>query len=443
MSDDKDLALKPNQESKTSTKNALVAQFRELDKKTESWIQSWNPYHPAVIRNRGFEPVAIAESKIKKQLTKFFLIAFGVFLLWAFFAPIDSGVPTQGTVMVSGYRKQLQHPTGGIIQEILVKEDQVVNEGDVLIRINPLKAQAELSTAQLQYINALVTEARLKAERKGEGKITWPAELQTWETEAKVKDAKVIQQKLFETRRSEFNQMISAKREQLVTITEEANNTAQLAKEGFVAKSQANQLMRSKLDAELAVKNVEANYHKDIDTQLAQIHATREAMKDRFEAVSMDRDLTSIRAPVSGTIVGLKVNTVGGMAPGGQVLAEIIPAEGRLVIEAKVPPNLIDKVKEGLVAHLRFTSFNVDTTPVIDGTVTRVGNDKQPAPAGGADAQDFYLAQVEATPEGMEQLGKLKVQPGMPVDVIFVTGQRTFMSYLLKPITDKFAMSFK
>ena len=117
--EDKNELIDPSKEAlRARTKNALVTQFKELDKKAEGWIQSWNPYHPAVIRNRGFEPVAIQESKIKRQTAKFFLLAFGAFLLWAFFAPIDAGVSTQGTVTVSGYRKQLQHPTGGLVQEI-------------------------------------------------------------------------------------------------------------------------------------------------------------------------------------------------------------------------------------------------------------------------------------------------------------------------------------
>lgn len=441
--EEKNELIDPSKEDlRARTKNALVTQFKELDKKAEGWIQSWNPYHPGAIRTRGFEPVAIQESKIKRQASKFFLIAFGIFLLWGFFAPIDAGVSTQGTVTVSGYRKQLQHPTGGVVQEILVKEGDVVNEGDILIRINPLKAEAELSTAQLQYINALVTEARLQAERKGATKIIWPKELDAWEDDPKVQEAKAIQLKLFDTRRNEYNLVMSGKRTQVETLREESGNIAQLAKEGYVAKSQANQALRSKLDAELTMSSFQANYYKEIDMQLAQIQSTRDAMKDRFQSVSFDRDLASIRAPISGTVVGLKVNTVGGTVRSADVLAEIVPVEAKLIVEAQVPPNVIDKVKVGLLAHMRFTAFNADSTPVVDGKVMLVGADKQPSNSGGQ-GSDFYLAQVEATDKAMEELGALKIQPGMPVDVIFVTGERTFMSYLFKPISDKFARAFK
>ena len=230
---------------------------------------------------------------------------------------------------------------------------------------------------------------------------------------------------------------------QLATLAEEARSNAQLASEGYVSKAQANQVMRSKVDAELQLSTMQATYFKEIDNQLAEIQKNRDALKDRFQAVSFDRDLSSIRAPVTGTVVGLKVYTKGGTISGGQILAEVVPAEVALIVDAQVPPNLIDKVKIGLQADMRFTAFNQDITPVIPGIVKLVGADKQPDPKGGAGSADFYLAQVEATKEGLEMLGNLKIQPGMPVDVIFKTGERSFLSLLLKPITDKMAKAFK
>ena len=419
-----------------SKSNALVVHFKELDKKAESWIESWNPYHPNAVTNRSLQPVQIEESYIRRKAAKYFLIAFGLFMLWATFAPIDAGVSATGTVMVSGYRKSLQHPTGGVVQDILVKE------GDVLIRVNPLKAEAELSAAQLQYINALVNEARLQAERKGARTITWPAELDAWKGDPKVDEARSIQQKLFDTRRAEIVAVIDGRRTQLATLAEEARSNAQLASEGFVSKSQANQVLRSKVDAELQLNSMQANYFKEIDNQLAEIQKNRDALKDRFQSVSFDRDLTSIKAPVTGTVVGMKVYTKGGTITGGQVLAEIVPAEVALIVDAQVPPSLIDKVKMGLLADLRFTGFNQDITPVVPGTVKLVGVDKI-KPPDGAQGEPYYLAQVEATPEGLAMLGNLKIQPGMSVDVIFKTGERSFLSLLVKPLSDKLAKAFK
>lgn len=433
-------------EDLTSKKsNALVVQFRELDKKAENWIQSWNPYHPDVIKGRTLQPILIEESQIRKKTARIFLIAFGLFMLWAFFAPIDGGVGAPGTVMVSGYRKTLQHPTGGLIQDILVKEGDEVNEGDILVRVNPLKAEAELTSAQLQYINVLVTEARFQAERRGDKKITWPSELEAMGSDPRVMEAKQTQQKLFETRYNEFGVALNARRAQLASLTEEARNLQELAKDGYVPKSQANQAMRTKTESEMALNTLQASYYKEIDGQLAEIQKNRDALKTRLEAVSFDRDLTSIRAPITGTVVGLKVNTKGGTISGGQVIAEIVPKELALLVDVQVPPTIIDKVKVGTRADMRFSSFNADTTPTIPAVVKLVSADKKPgaqAGPGGKD-EDFYLAQVEATPEGLQKLGSLRVLPGMPVDVVFKTGERTFVSLMTKPLTDKLIKGFE
>ena len=434
-------ALLSPEQMQAAKSSALVAQFKELDKKAEGWIQSWNPYHPDVVRNRPLQPVQIEESYIRKKAAKYFIIAFAVFMVWASFAPLDAGVSATGTVMVSGYRKALQHPTGGVVQDILVKEGDLVQEGDVLIRINPLKAEAELSASQLQYINALVMEARLQAERKGLGKITWPTDLDPWIKDQRVIEAKTIQQKLFDTRRTEIVAVIEGRRMQLATLSEEARSNAQLAAEGYVSKAQANQVMRSKVDAELQLSTMQATYWKEIDNQLAEIQKNRDALKDRFQAVSFDRDLSSIRAPVTGTVVGLKVFTKGGTISGGQILAEVVPAEVALIVDAQVPPTMIDKVKNGLLVDMRFTSFNQNTTPVIPGRVKLVGADRITDPKNAQN--EYYLSQVEATKEGLHLLKNLTIQPGMPVDVIFKTGERTFLSYMLKPLTDKLVKAFK
>lgn len=420
----------------------LVAQVKKIEKVTDSWIQSWNPYHPDLVSNRKLQPVQIEESKIRKVSAKYFLLAFFAFLIWASLAPIDAGVTSTGTVMVSGYRKLLQHPTGGVVQEILAKEGDRVKEGDILIRINPLKAQAELSSARLQYINTLVTEARLVAERRGSSIIIWPKDIELWKSEPRVNEAIQIQQKLFDVRRTEIVAVINGRRSQVATLTEEAKSNALLAKEGYVSQAQANQVLRSKVDAELILNQMQSAYYKDIDTQLADIQKVRDALKDRLEAVSFDRDLAAIRAPVAGVVVGLKVNTVGGTVASGQVLAEIVPDEVSLIVDAQVPPLAIDKVKVGLVADLRFSSFNQNITPVIPGTVKLVSADKI-KPREGERGEEYYLVQVEASKDGLEKLGNLKILPGMPVDVIFKSGERTFLSYLLKPLTDKLAKAFK
>ncbi len=432
------------------------------------WIDSWNPYAPEKLQGKGLKPVEIEESDIRRNASRWFLGFFVVFLAWAFLAPIDEGVTVSAQVSVLGNRKQVQHPAGGVVQEIMVREGAEVQAGQVLVRVNPLKSDADLTGVELQYINLLASESRLKAERDGSGGIRWEEELtrRFKPSDVHVQEAKNLQQQLLNSRRAEYNgqvsslneqingltAMLQAKRIQQRSIREEMANTSKLAKDGFVPQMQANQAERVNSDIESAIASTQAEiaraklsisqvrtaFLKDIDTQLQEIQKNRDAILTRLDAIKFDRDLAEVRAPVSGSVVGLKVFTIGGVITSGQVLMEVVPKDESLIVQAKIPASIIDKVRVGMETDMRFTAFNQTTTPVIPGVVKVVGADKEPG-----DKEEFYLGQVEATKEGLKKLAGLKVQPGMPVDVVIKAGERTFMSYLLKPLSDKFALAFK
>jgi protease secretion system membrane fusion protein len=316
----------------------------------------------------------------------------------------------------------------------------------------------------------LASESRLKAERDGSGAIRWEEELSKRfkPGDVHVQEAKNLQQQLFNSRRAEYNSQVSslneqingltammqAKRTQQRTIREEMTNTTKLAKDGYVPQMQANQAERQNSDMEssiastqaeiartkLSISQVRTAMLKEIDTQLQEIQKNRDAMLTRLDAAKFDRDLAEVRAPVSGSVVGLKVFTIVGVIGAGTVLMEIVPKDETLIVQAKIPATIIDKVRVGMETDMRFTALNRDTTPVIPGVVKVVGADKEP---GGDKDGEYYLGQVEATKEGIQKLAGLKVQPGMSVDVVIKAGERTFMSYLLKPLSDKFAMAFK
>jgi len=428
----------------SASENALLRGAKAIESKADSWIQSWNPYNPERLENQDLQPVMVEESKIRQKAARWFLMAFAIFALWAFFAPIDAGVTVTGQVIVSGYRKAVQHPTGGVVKDILIREGDSVKEGDTLITVNPLSTEANLSTIELQYLNALVAEARLKAERVG-GAIVWPHELSKISDAAAVREAKSIQEKLFQARRSEYMQTVEARRLQLVSLKQEQASLDELAKEGFVPKATAAQAMRNRLETETALNTFQTNYFKQVETELSEIQKNRDALQSRFAAAQFDRDRSEIKAPTSGTIVGLKVHTVGGVISAGQILAEVLPNEGKLVADIKVPANVIDKVRKGLVADMHFTAFNANTTPTVPGVVKMVGVDKviPDKTKPGEPDFEYYSAQVETTPEGMAMLGNLNIQPGMPVDVVVKTGERSFVSYLIKPISDRMIRAFK
>ena len=448
-----------------------------------AWLDLLNPYDPDKLERDGVKPIQVEESESKRTLARIALVCFVLFMGWALFAPLDSGVGVTGTVVVMGNRKAVQHPSGGVVTELLVHEGDVVKQGDVLVKINPLNTEANLVGVELDYINALATESRLQAEREGAGSITWLRELKAYGSDPRAEEAKTLQTKLFQSRRSEYSDqqriyqeqlvglqaqlselqnVLRFRKDQLAVLNEEATSNRELASQGFIPRSKANEVERTRSEMLSSLSNVtaeiakvqssmastrlqltqhQASYRKEADTQLAEVQKNRKAGKGRVESLQFDLSLAEIKAPVGGVVVGLKVNTVGGVITGSQTLMEIVPREGRLIVEAQVPPQSIDKVHVGLQADMRFSAFNVNTTPVIPGRVTLVGADK----ITGTNPQqgDYYLAQVETTAEGLKLLGDKVVQPGMPVEVIVKTGERSFFSYLIKPLSDRFARSFK
>jgi protease secretion system membrane fusion protein len=445
----------------------------------------WNPYDPARLKRRddGIEPVVIEEAQVRKTTVRLIFVAFIAFFAWSVTAPLDAGVVMTGSVTVSGNRKAVQPQGGGVVQSILVKEGSTVKQGDVVIKINPLNSEANLTGAELQYINLLATESRLMAERVGAAEIQWRRELNRFgASDPRVSETKVIQQQLFNSRKLELEsqqrilreqlagqqaqakslvKVLAEKRSQMVLASQESRNIGQLAKEGYVPESQANATLRAQSGLESDLANMQAEISKndsaiaatqlqmaqqrtaflrEVDNQMSEAQKNREAYLSRMQSLSFDRSLTEVRAPATGTVVGLKVNTVGGVITSGQVLMEIVPEDSHLIVEAQVPLASIDKVSVGLSTDLRFSAFNQNTTPVVPGVVKLVGADKLTAPSGGT---EYYLAQVEVTPEALKLLDKHRIQPGMPVEVIVKTGERSFMAYLLKPLTDRLARSFK
>jgi protease secretion system membrane fusion protein len=236
-----------------------------------------------------------------------------------------------------------------------------------------------------------------------------------------------------------------ARNEQLKSLIKEEKNLGILAEEGLVPKANAEQAMRNRLESENQINAFVSFYLKETEGGLAEAQKRRESLQLQLEAAKFDEEKASIVSPIAGTILGLKVVTVGGVITGGQVLAEVVPKDSKLVVDVKLPANVIDRVKKDAVVDLHFTAFNAATTPTVPGRLIKVGTDKQVPDKMKYGEPDFeyYLALVETTPEGMQMLGKLNIQPGMPVDVVIKTGTRSFLSYMIKPITDRVIWAFK
>ena len=448
------------------------------------WAKSFNPYIPEDLKKDGMEPVRIEESQVKRQSGKVVILAFAIFLVWAVTAPLDQGVVIQGTVVVQGSRKAVQHPSGGVVSEILVREGDEVIEGDVVLKINPLNVDANLLQAENEFINALTTYSRLLAERLEQKAITWDTELLAMNKKVQVKEAMILQTALFSSRRSEYagqrdillrqaqglreqlqdkEKILVLRESQIGAINEDAQSMRKLASDGFVPRTNANNSERSSIDAQIGLTSLQADmstiktslasnelelskiksaFNRQVDTELNEAQKSKESLRAKVFSLRFDQSLSNVRAPTGGVVVALKAHTVGGVISGGQVLMEIVPKEQKLIVQAAVPPEMIDKVSVGLVTDLRFTAFNLTTTPVIPGVVKLVGADRLP-PLPPLFPQEYFLAQIETTSQGQKLLREKLIVAGMPVQVVIKSGERTFMAYIFKPLTDKLASAFK
>lgn len=410
-------------------------------------------------------------------------LGFGGFVLWAALAPLDEGVPSQGLVSIDTKRKPVQHLSGGIVKEVLVREGQAVKEGQVLVKLDEAVARANFESVRQRYLGLRAMEGRLLAEQAGLAKISYHPDLQAAAADPLIRQQMATQEQLFQSRRAAlradlqaieesiqgqyallqaYDGMLANRREQLMLLNEELANTRGLVREGYAPRNRQLELERMVAESNSAVAELLGNsargrqaiaemrqraiarrqeYRKEVETQLADV--TREVLADaeKFVAVKSDLERTEIRSPAAGQVVGLAVQTVGGVIQAGQKLMDVVPENAPLLLEARVAPHLIDKVHAGLPADVRFSAFAHSPQLVVQGKVESISADLL------TDPQDpklaYYLARVSVTPEGLKALGKRQMQPGMPVEVIIKTGERSLLTYLLHPLTKRMAASMK
>jgi protease secretion system membrane fusion protein len=315
------------------------------------------------------------------------LVGFGGFMLWALLAPLDKGVPADGTVIADGQRKTIQAPFNGVIDEILVKDGEVVKSGQVLIKYNNLQASAQANGARQAVLG-------LQAQVQG------------------------------------IELSVDNKQSQLVAMKEQLANVELLSKEGYIARNRLLEVQRNFLQLNGSLAEDRGNLVR-YRSQLAE-------QESRLAAFEFDLQNTDVKSPVDGSVLNLEVFTKGAVTQMGSRLLEVEPGNAALIAEARVPVHLIDKVYVDLPVELMFPAFNQRSTPNIPGKVTVVPNNRTQDPRTG---EPYYKIQVEVTEAGKRKLRDNKVRPGMPVQVFIVTGERTMMSYLLKPITDRIRTS--
>ncbi len=425
-------------------------------------------------------PVYETEFEVPKRIGLIIaFLVFGVFGLWSAFAPINGAVHAMGTITVKSYKKVVQHFEGGIVREIRVQNGEMVNAGDILLVIDPTQslAQLEIYTGQLFAFTAL--EARLIAERDGLNAAVYPELLSAPDNKAQVE--KEAQDQVFNARKASregaiavLNQRASQLESQVVglkalqeskkqladSFSEELVEVRALLAEGFANKLRLRELERNHAmlvgeaaelsaniastqiqigQAQLEIIQTQNQFQTEVVNQLAE---TQSALKDTRERVTALTDIvtrTEVRAPGTGIVNNLQVHTIGAVIAPGSPIAEIVPQSEELVVEAGVQTIDIDRIAAGQQATIRLPTFNSKTTPTLFGTVLNVSADTVIDEATQA---SYYLARIEITPESMTEIEDLILIPGMPAEVFITTPSRTFLQFVMKPLSDSINRSF-
>ena len=409
---------------------------------------------------------------------------FLLFIVWAAMAPLDEGVPTQAAVAIDTKRKAVQHLQGGIVREVMVREGDVVKEGQPLARLDDAVSRANFEATRQRYLALRAMESRLMAEQTGRERIEFGAELREAAGDPLIARHLATQEQFFATRRSAlradlqaieenirgqeaaiqaYSGMLESRGAQRRLIQEQLGNISGLVKEGYAPRNQQLDLERQVAEVTTAMTDLQGNtararqaiaelrqralsrqqdYRKETDGQLAEVAREVQSDEGKFKALREDLERMVIKSPATGQVVGLAFQTVGGVVPPGQKLMDIVPEKESLVLEARIPPHLIDAVHPGLKTDVRFSAFAHSPQLVVEGKVLSVSGDllAEQTPQG---VMSFFLARIQLTPEGMKGLGKHQIQPGMPAEVIIRTGERTVLTYLLHPLTRRVAGSMK
>lgn len=411
------------------------------------------------------------------------VLGVGGFLLWAIQAPLDAGVVADGTVTVSSNRKTIQHLSGGRVTDIFIKEGDVVKKNQILVRLDKMQLDMRFSALNAQFISAKSNEDRLLAERDGLETIAFDTTLtQQFANNKRLAEVRNLQEKLFDTRRKTIQDELSMIQEtldglvgqtdnlnkikgfrdhQFTLISRELGAIRALSEKNYYPKAQLLVLEReaaeisssvsedilniAKLKSqqnELKIKayQVRHQYLREVESELSEKQKEVAMLEDELVSTRHELDNTEIRSPIDGIVLDVKVSTVGGIIQPGEHLMDIVAAGQPLQIDAKIPVHAIDKLAPGLMVDVLFPALNHALLPSVPARVLTISADRL---MDEVTQQPYYLAEVQVSREGVQLLGDYKIKAGMPASVTIKTGERTFLSYLFKPLIARLELAFK
>lgn len=406
----------------------------------------------------------------------------GLFLVWALIAPLGEGVPAQGRVVVESMRRAVSHSTGGSIETIHVKENQRVAAGDTLITLKTDKARSAYDTMVQEYLTAAAKLARLRAEQENAPSVEFSEELYNLAEQHGRLPTLKAQQDLFATRRSALaneqailrenltasqaqvaglQKQAEAKQTQANLLQKELESMRPLVEPGYTSRNAVLDLERRVAEALAARTELETrvarehsqiaelrlrllqsrqNFLREVETQLAEARSDALKYQGLLSDAKVDLEGKRIVAPVAGQVVALQANAPGSAINPGAKILEIVPANEGLLIDVQVPVQYISSVKAGQHADIRITSFAGQAQLVVDGEVVSVSSDVHEAQP---PQLPYYLARVAVTPEGVQGLQGNELRPGMAVDVVIKTGERSLVAYLIRPIMKQIFYALK
>ena len=427
-----------------------------------------------------------AERRLRRIGIAVVAAIFGGIGLWAAFAPLSSAAIGTGVISVEMYRKTVQHLEGGIVREIKVRDGQLVSAGEVLVTLEDTQPKAQVEGLRGQLYALFAREARLVAQRDSLSQVNFPKELAEARGDPRAADAMHVQLQTFLVRKQAHDgevmlyerqiQQLRAKasglaaqkksRDRLVASYEsERVDFEALLQQGYAERQRVREMERNvaqtqgqqgSLVADLAATEFQVSetqvkilqlgkeLQREVAKELAEVQSELSSVREKVRALDDMVTRTVVRAPEAGMVLGLAVHTLGAVIRPGERILDIVPQNAKLVVEAQLSPQDIDQVRIDQLAEVRFPAFKQRELPRIDGRLISVSGDRLVDDNEGRKVP-YYLARVEISAESLQALTKAKLElvPGMPAEVLIYTGERTFLQYLIAPLTDTVARSFR
>src|SRR5437868_4324653 len=425
----------------------------------------------------------------RRSIRRHILISLVVILLlvggiggWAATSEFAGAVIAQGQLVVDSSVKKVQHPTGGVVAELRVRDGDIVNANDIVIKLDDTQTRANLQIVLKGLDEFAARKAREEAEIDGAQSVSFPDDLIARKEDPEVERMLTGETRLFEIRRKtreglkgQLNErvmqseeeiggliaQVASKDKQIEWIKKELEGVRELWAKQLVQFNRVTALEReqARLDGErgqlvasiaqskgkiaetkIQMLQVDQDMRTEDGKDLADIRGKTAELVEKKVAAEDQLKRIDIRAPQDGMVHQLDVHTVGGVVSAGQQIMLIVPAADRLIVEAKVQPQDIDQVRMGQAAVLRYTTFNSRTTPELNGEVAVVSGDVTQDQRTGA---SYYTVRIAVPPSEIARLEAVKLVPGMPVEVFIQTTVRTVVSYFVRPFQDQIARAFR